>query len=168
MVPLQGAGMGCFEVLLTDRHRANTARATQATRGLPDRQTSLFCPPARSFGNQSVTRDCAVSVSRAVSRMCPQRFTARIFAANFDRGGKVRFRPIAVILNSRARSTLVKFSMTAFAYKRPFAEPKGCISERQQPAKTGVSESKQTPSAEIFVHTEPGEHFLLPDMNAQN
>ena len=24
--------------------------------------------------------------------------------------------------------------MTASAYKRPFAEPKGCISERQQPA----------------------------------
>ncbi len=31
--------------------------------------------------------------------------------------------------------------MTASAYKRPFAEPKGCISERQQPAKSCRSKS---------------------------
>ncbi len=29
--------------------------------------------------------------------------------------------------------------MTAIAYKRPFAKRKGCISERQQPAKSGHS-----------------------------
>ncbi len=31
------------------------------------------------------------------------------------------------------------FCHTALAYKRPFAEPKGCISERQQPAISGRS-----------------------------
>ncbi len=32
--------------------------------------------------------------------------------------------------------------MTASAYKRPFAEPKGCIGERQQPAKSGRSDKR--------------------------
>jgi len=33
--------------------------------------------------------------------------------------------------------------MSAFAYKRPFAEPKGCISERQQPATNELSLHKK-------------------------
>jgi len=33
--------------------------------------------------------------------------------------------------------------MTAFAYKRPFADPKGCISERQQPANSRHSPRKK-------------------------
>ncbi len=32
--------------------------------------------------------------------------------------------------------------MTASAYERPFAEPKGCISERQQPANSGSSDNQ--------------------------
>ena len=44
--------------------------------------------------------------------------------------------------------------MSASAYKRPFAEPKGCISERQQPANSGHSEkgSQSGPWYAIGVH----------------
>ncbi len=38
-------------------------------------------------------------------------------------------------------AVLHQIPMTAFTYKRPFAEPKGCIGERQQPATTSHSSS---------------------------
>jgi len=59
--------------------------------------------------------------------------------------------------------------MTAIAYKRPFAEPKGCISERQQPAKSGRSDKRvfwQLPTDHLmrdqWVGSDVGRKTFIP------
>ena len=51
--------------------------------------------------------------------------------------GTAAFGPTAVVRELHTFNAMPILRMTAFAYKRPVAEPKGCISERQQPAKGG-------------------------------